>query len=41
VTGLLWNGAWFNPYGISPGAGNYFDLENGTLLLNGKAGANG
>jgi hypothetical protein len=40
VTGLLWNGADFDPYGIKPGAGNYFDLENGTLLLNGKA-ANG
>lgn len=41
VTGLLWNERAFDPYGLSPGAGRYFDLENGTLLLNGKAGANG
>jgi len=27
--------------GITAGAGHYFDLENGTLLLNGKAGAGG
>jgi uncharacterized phage protein gp47/JayE len=41
VTGLLWNEKPFDPYGLSPGAGKYFDLENGALLLNGKAGANG
>jgi hypothetical protein len=41
VTGLHWNGAAFAPYGIEPGAGKYFDFENGTLLLNGKADANG
>lgn len=40
VTGLLWNGSSFDPYGIKPGAGHYFDLESGTLLLNGKAGVN-
>ncbi|HMG73703.1 MAG TPA: hypothetical protein VK582_09390 [Pyrinomonadaceae bacterium] len=38
VTGLLLNGVAFDPYGISPGAGKYFDFENGTLLLNGKTG---
>jgi len=41
VTGLLWNKTPFDPFGLSPGAGKYFDLENGALLLNGKAGANG
>lgn len=41
VTGLLWNGSPFDPYGLSPGAGKYFDFEKGALLLNGKAGANG
>lgn len=38
VTGLLLNGVSFDPYGVSPGTGKYFDFENGTLLLNGKAG---
>jgi hypothetical protein len=38
VKGLLLNGVTFNPYGVSPGAGKYFDFENGTLLLNGKSG---
>jgi hypothetical protein len=37
VTGLLWNGDPWPGFGIDPGSGNYFDLENGTLLLNGKA----
>ncbi len=41
VNGLLWDGGDFPTYGVSPGAGNYFDLEAGTLLLNGKAGGNG
>ncbi len=41
VTGLLWNEQPFDPYGIQPDAGKYFDLENGLLLLNGKAGVNG
>lgn len=41
VNGLLWNSESFNPYGRVPQAGKYFDLENGVLLLNGKAGANG
>src|SRR5579859_6796355 len=34
VDGLLWNGAPFDPYGIVPDAGKYFDLENGVLSLN-------
>ena len=38
VTGLLLNGRRFDPYGVSPGAGKYFDFENGALILNGKAG---
>ena len=41
VTGLLKDEGPFDPYGVSPGAGKYFDLENGILLLNGKAGASG
>jgi hypothetical protein len=41
VNGLLWNSEPFSPYGRAPQAGKYFDLENGVLLLNGKAGANG
>ncbi|MGA9772090.1 MAG: hypothetical protein WBV94_23865 [Blastocatellia bacterium] len=41
VTGLYWNDRRFVPYGVSPGAGNYFDLESGSLILNGKAGTNG
>jgi hypothetical protein len=41
VNGLLWNSESFNQYGRAPQAGKYFDFENGVLLLNGKAGANG
>jgi hypothetical protein len=41
VTGIFWNGAPLSDWGISPGAGKYFDFENGSLLLNGKAGVNG
>jgi len=41
VTGLLKDDLAFDPYGVSPGAGQYFDLENGILLLNGKAGLSG
>src|SRR6266566_804918 len=37
VTGLMWNGRAFSQYGISAGSGKYFDLEKGSLLLNGKA----
>jgi hypothetical protein len=37
VDGLLWNGAPFDPYGVNPGAGNYFDFENGVLTVNGEA----
>ena len=36
VTGLMWNGSAFSQYGISAGSGKYFDLEKGSLLLNGK-----
>lgn len=38
VTGLLLNGVSFDPYGVAPGTGKYFEFESGTLLLNGKAG---
>jgi hypothetical protein len=37
VNGLLWNGTPFDPYGIVSNPGTYFDLENGTLSLNGLA----
>jgi hypothetical protein len=37
VDGLLWNGAAFDPWGINPGAGKYFDFENGILSVNGEA----
>lgn len=36
VAGLQLNNAPFADWGISPGAGNYFDFETGSLLLNGK-----
>jgi hypothetical protein len=38
VEGLLWNSALFTDWGIEPGSGKYFDLETGSLVLNGKAG---
>jgi hypothetical protein len=37
VHGLLLNGAPFSAYGVKPGTGNYFDFENGALVLNGRA----
>jgi hypothetical protein len=36
VTDLQLNNAPFSDWGVSPGAGNYFDFETGFLLLNGK-----
>ena len=36
VTDLQLNNAPFNDWGVTPGAGNYFDFEKGALLLNGK-----
>jgi hypothetical protein len=39
VDGLLWNGAAFDSYGMNPGAGNYFDFEDGTVSVNGEADA--
>jgi hypothetical protein len=36
VTDLQLNNAPFNDWGVTPGAGNYFDFERGALLLNGK-----
>ncbi|HEX2854238.1 MAG TPA: hypothetical protein VHO24_13465 [Opitutaceae bacterium] len=35
VTSLLLDDVEFGEWAVSPGAGNYFDFENGTLLLNG------
>jgi hypothetical protein len=35
VTAILLDCAELADWGITPGAGNYFDFENGTLLLNG------
>jgi hypothetical protein len=37
VQGLLLNGSAMSAYGVVPGTGNYFDFENGALVLNGKA----
>jgi hypothetical protein len=37
VRGLLVDGLGVPDYGITPGAGHYFDFEAGTLLLNGRA----
>ncbi len=36
VDNILWNGESFKNFAMSPGAGKYFDLEEGMLLLNGK-----
>ena len=36
VADLQLNNAPFTDWGVTPGAGNYFDFEKGTLLLNGK-----
>jgi hypothetical protein len=36
VADLQLNNVSFAQWGISPGAGNYFDFETGSLLLNGK-----
>jgi hypothetical protein len=41
VRALLWNGAPFDPYGVLPGAGTYFDFEQGTLDVTGSAATNG
>lgn len=37
VRGLSWDGAPFVAFALHPGAGRYFDLEAGALVLNGKA----
>jgi hypothetical protein len=36
VTSLLLDSVDFGTWAVSPGSGNYFDFENGTLLLNGS-----
>ena len=36
VADLQLNNAPFTDWGVTPGAGNYFDFEKGALLLNGK-----
>jgi hypothetical protein len=41
ISGVYWNGLPITSWGISPGAGNYFDIEAESLLLNGKAGVSG
>lgn len=35
VTSILFNGTELSDWGVTPGTGNYFDFETGTLLLNG------
>jgi hypothetical protein len=37
VGGLSWNSGPFDPYGINPGAGNYFDFTTDNLLVNAQA----
>lgn len=37
VEGISVNGSGFSSYGISPGAGQYFDVEGGSLIINGLA----
>lgn len=41
VEGILWNGAAWSAFALAPGAGKYFDLESGALLLSGKVDSNG
>lgn len=41
VTDVAWNGAPFPDFAVTPGAGHYFDLESGDLLLNGKGADDG
>jgi uncharacterized phage protein gp47/JayE len=41
VEGILWNGAPFAASALTPGTGNYLDLESGALLLSGKVASNG
>ena len=36
VQDIQWDGKSFSKFAKSPGAGKYFDLEKGSLLLNGK-----
>lgn len=36
VRGIFWNDVPFLQYGLLPGAGKYFDLEQGSLWLNGQ-----
>jgi hypothetical protein len=34
VTGISLNGSNFVDFAVTPGAGNYYDIENGGLLIN-------
>ena len=36
IRGIQWNDQLLNSFAVKPEAGEYFDLEEGTLLLNGK-----
>jgi hypothetical protein len=36
VTGISLNGSNFVDFAVTPGAGNYYDVENGGLLINGN-----
>jgi predicted phage baseplate assembly protein len=38
---LLWNGVPFAPYGVTPGAGSYFDFEQGSLDVTGSTATHG
>ena len=41
ISGIHWNGEPFASFAKKPDAGKYFDLEKGSLVLNGKEGADG
>jgi hypothetical protein len=36
ILGIQWNDQFLDSFAVKPEAGEYFDLEEGTLLLNGK-----
>jgi hypothetical protein len=41
VREIVWNDQPLKEFALSPGGGNYFDLESRPLLLNKKAASNG
>ncbi|MGE5859102.1 MAG: hypothetical protein ACM34J_01015 [Ignavibacteria bacterium] len=41
IRNINWNNTTFSDFAIHPGSGNYFDLEQGKVLLNGREDDNG